>query len=129
MLNSIVSMLNPKILFAIDSAGALVTALLLGIVLVQFESLFGMPSIVLYGLAFLAAGYSVYSLLCSVLLGEYTSPFLYGIAVANYLYCFLTLSLVVLYFSELSLYGIVYFVGEAGIILTMATVEFKMASR
>ncbi|MGL1902428.1 MAG: hypothetical protein OCC49_09850 [Fibrobacterales bacterium] len=129
MLDSILHQLNPKRLFYIDSAGALLTAVLLGLVLVQFESLFGMPPMVLYGLALVAVAYSIYSLFCAVLLKGYQRPFLYGIAVANYFYCFLTLLLVLLYFSELSFYGVLYFVGEAGIIITMATLECKMASR
>lgn len=56
--------LNTKTLFAIDGLGALLSVFLLGVVLVQFESLFGMPKETLYFLAFLPCLFAVYDLVC-----------------------------------------------------------------
>ena len=43
--------LHPKKLFLIDGLGAMLSAFLLGIVLVELETIFGIPTSVLYWLA------------------------------------------------------------------------------
>jgi len=55
--------IHPKKLFATDCLGALLTAVVTGIVLVQFESVFGMPRNSLYFLSGLACLFALYSFL------------------------------------------------------------------
>jgi len=55
---------EPTRLFLIDGYGALLSAFLYMVVLVNFESAFGMPQRELHFLGFLAGVYAVYSFSC-----------------------------------------------------------------
>jgi thiol:disulfide interchange protein len=55
---------HPKRLFLIDGLGAFLTAFMLGVVLANFESSFGMPLKTLYFLSFLAGLFCLYSFFC-----------------------------------------------------------------
>lgn len=120
--------INPRKLFLIDSLGALLSAFLLGYVLVKFESTFGMPPKVLYILASIAGAFAVYSFVC--FLGNLSNwrRFMRIIAIVNLLYCCLTLGLVIYLYQELSVLGVIYFVLEIIIIVLLAMVELKTAS-
>ena len=94
-----------KKLFLIDGLGALLSAFLLGVILVRWEPVFGMPAKVLYPLAAIAGVFAIYSLSCHFFLTQNRGRFLKGIAVANLLYCCLTLTLVVYFYSQLTVLG------------------------
>lgn len=121
--------LTPRQLFRLDALGALLTALLLGVVLPAFQPLFGMPVNVLHVLAGIAVVFFLYSLSCHFRAGEKWRPLLRAIALANLAYCFLTMGLVVYWWEQLTVLGVLYFVGEAGIVLGLAGVELKMVAR
>jgi phosphatidylserine synthase len=123
-----INKIQPKQLFLIDGLGALVSAIMLGIVLVMFESHFGMPKNILYWLAGLAAVFAVYSLTNYFRFGENWRLFLRIIAIVNLLYCALTAVLVVQHVQELSILGIAYFIGEMIIVITLAMIELKKAN-
>lgn len=114
---------QPKRLFLIDGLGAFLTAFLLSVVLANFESSFGMPQKTLYFLSFLAGIFCLYSFCCYFFVASNWRPFLKVIAVANTLYCGLTLGLVFYYYQSLTLLGIVYFLGEIGVIVGLVVVE------
>ena len=116
---------TPKHLFLIDGIGALITATLLGLVLTRFEASFGMPTDMLYPLATTALVFSLYSLLCYLLLFSNWAPFLKIIAICNGLYCLVTLILAILLFDSLTWLGVGYFLGEIGIVSTLATIEWR----
>jgi len=118
-----------KNLFLIDSLGALTTAFLLGVVLVRLESIFGMPPNVLYSLAAVAVGFMIYSLVCYQAVRENWQLFLRAIAIANLLYCVLTLALVIYFWADLTMLGVAYFFGEAIIVTSLALIELKIASQ
>ena len=118
---------DPKRIFLVDGAGALLSALMLGLVLTTFEPIFGMPAVALYPLAGIAAGLSLYSFLSYFLAGDHWSSLLKGVAVANLLYCCLTIGLVTFMISELKALGLLYFAGEIVVIVILATLEFKVA--
>lgn len=114
-----------KRLFLIDALGAVATAMMLGLVLTQFESAFGMPRRVLVPLALVAVGFAAYSLSCFV---RASGPaFLLGIATANTLYCVVTLSLVIYLRASLTWLGVAYFLGEIVIVMALVTVEVRAA--
>lgn len=119
---------EPKKLFLIDGFGALVSAFLLGIVLVQFESTFGMPRKELYILSFLAVGFAVYSLICSRKIPENWQIYMKIIAGVNFLYCCLTLGLVFYHSETITVLGVSYFLGEVLIVVSLAVLEFRTAS-
>jgi hypothetical protein len=114
---------HPKRLFLIDGLGAFLTAFMLGVVLANFESSFGMPLKTLYFLSFLAGLFCLYSFFCYFFVSVKWRPFLKAIAVANTLYCCLTLGLVFYYYQNLTLLGVVYFLGEIGVVMSLVVVE------
>ena len=120
--------LSLKSLFLIDGLGALVSAISLGVVLVQLESWVGMPPPVLYPLAGIAGLFALYSLSCFFFLKGNRSPFLKGIAIANLLYCGLTLGAMIFHAEHLRPLGWTYFAGELVIVVGLAVLELKMAS-
>ena len=115
---------HPKRLFLIDGLGAFLTAFMLGVVLSNFESSFGMPQKTLYFLSFLAGIFCFYSFCCYFFVSGNWRPFLKAIAVANTLYCCITLGLVFYYYQNLTLLGVVYFLGEIGVVMGLVVVEW-----
>ena len=120
---------QPKKLFLIDSLGAFLSAFLLGVVLVRLERSFGMPRNVLYFLSISACMLGTYSFICHVLLKEHWKPYLQIIASANLLYCCLTIGLVLYWNKALTNLGLLYFLSEIGVVITLAIVELKTASK
>jgi hypothetical protein len=120
---------NPKRLFLIDGLGALLTAVLLSEVLARFENWFGMPLKTLYFLAFLALVCAIYSLSCYFWAVRNEGFFLKGIAIANLMYCCLTIGLVIALRSTLTLLGITYFVGEVGVISVLLFIELTVINK
>lgn len=120
--------ISPRQLFLIDCLGALVSATMLGIVLVYFENFFGMPKETLYWLAALAALFAVYSFFCYMLQPEQWQLFMRIIAIVNLSYCCLTIACMFIFREQLTVLGFAYFIGEIIIILVLASFELKMAS-
>ena len=119
------SNLSFKQVILIDGIGALVTALLLSLVLAQFEAVFGMPKQTLSILAAIACCFAIYSWFGYFFVDLNWRPYLKGIALANILYCLTTLVLVIYLYQSLTWLGVAYFLGEMGIILTLVYVEFQ----
>ncbi len=117
--------MNSRRYFLIDGLGAVLSALLLGVVLVRFQSFIGMPSKVLYGLALIAGLIALCSFLCYFQKPRNWRLFLKGIAFTNIGYCGLTLALVCTYYPELTAWGITYFVLEMVVIVGIAVWELK----
>jgi len=120
---------KPSQMFLIDSLGAVLSAFLLGFVLVQLEYLIGMPKKELYFLALIACGFAVYSFLCYWRTPRNWRLFLKIIASSNLIYCFISIGLVVYHYEKLSDLGLLYFIIEFMILIIIATVEFKVATK
>jgi hypothetical protein len=120
--------LNPRKLFLIDCLGALASAFLLGVILVLFEEFIGMPKEVLYYLAIAACVFAVYSFFCYFHFPNNWQPFMKAIVIANLLYCLTTIGLVIFFYSQLTIFGVLYFLGELGIIFGLISLELKTAS-
>jgi len=121
--------IKPKKLFLVDSLGGLVSALMLGLFLASFESIFGMPQKTLYFLSFIACIFAIYSFFCFLKLTEHWRLFMKIIALANLLYCCLTIGLIAYLYQKLTILGLIYFILEITIIITLAILELKTASR
>ena len=119
--------LQPKTIFLIDGMGALVSAVLLGLVLTRLETFFGLPKNVLYVLAGIALLLAVYSLSNAFMQPINPSRRLKLIAVANLLYCLLTVVLLFIFYPQLTIFDVFYFMGELLIILSLASLEMKAA--
>lgn len=127
MLSTALQTATVRQLLLVDGIGALVSAAMLGLVLTTWEPAFGMPTRFLLPLAGVAALFAVYSLA-----GHFTnrgSAYLMGIAVANGLYCLVTLSLVVALRHSLTGLGLLYFVGEALVLVGLVSAEITVARR
>lgn len=116
----------PKILFLIDSTGALVTAVLTGVVLPLLEPI-GLPNSVLYALAAVAVMFSVYSFFRFYFFAPGWARFLATIAFANTTYSLGTLALVFYFRESVTLLGMLYFFGETAIVITLAMVEWRVS--
>jgi len=114
---------NPKKLFLIDSFGAVLTAFFLGVILVRFEDSFGMPRTVLYFLSIVPCIYAIYSICCCFLLVSNWGPYLKGIAIANLVYCCLTIVLVIYFYQKLTILGLIYFLLELIVMSGLIIIE------
>jgi hypothetical protein len=119
---------QPKRIFLIDALGALLSAAMLGLVLTRFESNFGMPVKTLHLLALIPIFYFIYSFFCFVKTPRHWRKYLRGIAIANLIYCLLTIGTVFSHFGQLTLLGIAYFVGEMAIIIALAMFELRLSN-
>ena len=119
---------NPRLIFLVDGCGAALSAFLLGVVLVKFEDVIGMPRQTLFYLALIAVGFAMYSFFNSIRIGKNWRTFLKIIAFANLSYCALTFGLLFYHQSELTTLGVVYFLLEIPIIVSLAIFELKIAA-
>lgn len=120
---------TPRSLFLIDGVGALISAFLLGVVLVQFESVIGMPVKALYILAALPVGFALYDAICYWGIKQNFGPFLKGISLINIGYCGLSVAFLSQHHESLTVVGWIYFVGELLIVLFLSAVEWRVAKR
>lgn len=116
---------NPRSIFLVDAIGALLSTLLL-LVVGNFEHMFGVPKYVAYQLAAVTALFAIYSLITFFANPVNWRRYLRVIAVANLLYCCLTLGLLFFYFKKLTAPGIIYFSVEIVIILLLSRLELRL---
>jgi len=119
----------PKQLFLIDAGGALLSAFLLGVVLVKLESTFGIPRSALYVLAAIPCFFAVYDLLCYFMAKGKATFFLKGIAYANVLYCCLSIGLAFYHAASITILGWLYILGEVLIVVFLARLELQAFSK
>lgn len=120
--------LNPKKLFLIDGFGAILSAFLLGVVLVKFEEIFGIPTSVLYFLATIPIFFVIYDVFCyqkHLKIGL----LLKGIAVLNMLYCCVSIGLISYHFSSITILGWTYVIVEIILVSFLAMIEFRVGKR
>jgi len=116
--------LTLRTLFLLDFLGAVLSAVLLGVVLVRYQAYFGMPVHVLYSLSFVACAFAVYSGSC-YLLRVSNAVFLRIIAVANCTYCAVTIALLFQFYHSLTTLGLVYFIAEIFVIAFFGRMEWR----
>ena len=127
-INIFVNKIEIHKLFLIDSLGGLLSAFILGFVLIKFESRFGMSPSILYLLSGVALVFSVYSFICFLRRMKNWQIYLKIIAIANLLYCCLTMILLVYWYKKLTILGLIYFVIEIIIVFFLAVIELKKAN-
>lgn len=120
--------INLRTFFMIDGIGAIISAVMLGTVLVKFQNYIGMPVNSLYSLAFIPVLFFAYDLVFLF------APFrktvhLRIIAIANLLYVMLSLTLVIFHFGQLTALGLTYFIGEILIVVFLARWELRSAQK
>lgn len=120
---------DPKKLFLIDGIGAILSAFLLGIVLVELNSVFGIPSSTLYLLASLPIFFALYDFYSYRKEDNKTSIRLKGIAITNWLYCFLSLGLAFFHRQTITIWGWTYIISEIVIVIALSYLELKVAGK
>ena len=118
---------KPRTVFLLDAIGAATSAFLLGVVLVHFQSFFGIPINVLYILAVVPLGFVIYDIAVMVTQPEKYSFLLTGIAVLNISYCILSLSLIGMHWQSATVFGWLYIIGEIMIVMSLAIFQLNVA--
>lgn len=120
---------TPKAIFLVDSLGALLSAFFLGIILIQFEKIIGMPVSVLRLLAMIAMIFSIYSMSCFLLVKNRMNLWLNIIITGNTLYSILSLILVIYHAPQLHLFGWIYFIIELCILVFLIRIEIDWSKK
>jgi FtsH-binding integral membrane protein len=118
---------TPRTVFVMDGVGALVTALLVGVVLPTLGDHIGMPRPVLRALALTAAVFAAYSLTCAATRPTRWPDYLRAIALANAGYGVVTAALLVRFHATLHVLDWLYFVGEIIVMGALVTFELRVA--
>lgn len=131
MLESMINrfLLRPRNLFLLDGLGALLSAFLLGVVLVRLENLFGIPRTSLYFLAALPCLFALYDGYCYQKRNINFIASLKGIALLNITYCFISVGFLFYHYQQVTPLGWVYILSEVGIILALVWLELRTASQ
>lgn len=119
--------MSPRTIFLIDGLGALVSAAMLGLVLPRLGGIFGMPLRMLNVLAVIPIIFAAYSLLCFAIKPLKWSFYLTIIAIANLLYCCLTVGCLIWFQHQLTVWDYLYFVGEIVVVVVLAVYELYLA--
>lgn len=120
--------MNPKNLFLVDGFGAILSTILLGIVLVEFESVFGIPRQTLYFLAAMLCLFAFYDFYCFFKIDNNLSWFLKGIATANLIYCCLSIILGLYHRNAITNLGWIYIFIEIVVVCILSIIELRVAS-
>jgi hypothetical protein len=124
---------NPRLWFLIDGIGAAVSILLAGLILPGFGLLLGLPVSALWLLASAACiplAYDVWHFIRERVAGTvFNSKGLRGIALINLCYVILSLGIAMWHRSTMTVYGWLYILSEAFVILFLASLEFRAAAR
>ncbi len=121
--------LEPKRIFLIDGLGAILSAILLGVVLVRLERIFGIPSSTLYFLAILPIFFAISDFLNYRKDSINVGFFLKGIAIMNLLYCCLSIGLAFYHTNTITILGWTYILVEVSIVITLAIIELRSANK
>lgn len=117
---------NPKKLFLIDFLGAMLTIFLLNVLIRNCNEYFGMPKEALDCLSIYVMCLFLYSFLCFLFLKKTWTGFIRGISLANLAYCILTIGFLIVYYSQITILGLTYFITETLIICSLVYVEFNV---
>lgn len=116
-------------LLALDGLGAFGSSLMLGFVLMGFQPPFQMPPAILAPLSGVAMCFAVVALGVAWFVHKGVWRYLEVMALLNTAYLFGTLVLLWLFWSEVSVYDKVYFIGEASLVVCLIFLEFRVAAK
>lgn len=120
--------IKPRNLFLIDGLGAILSAVMLGVVLVALNSYIGLSSNTLYILAVIPIFFALYDFVVYLVNSKNWRPYLRIIAIANLLYCVFSIVILFTHLDSLKLLGWIYFVGELIIVGGLAIYELRVAN-
>lgn len=115
--------LSPRKLFLIDGIGALISATFWVIILVRFETFFGIPRAALYLLASFPCFFAVYDFYCYSRIKNNIRIFLKIIAYSNFIYCCISIIVAIYHYQIISVWAWMYISLEIVIVLSLIIVE------
>ena len=116
----------------LDALGAAITGIIILYVLKPNQIFIGLPEQILGTLGTIALLFSVYSFGCffaKTTKRNVAQLLLKIIAIANMLYCGLTISLICIYRFDISMLGTAYFIGEVVVILSLVLAEWMLIKK
>ncbi|MBL6448237.1 hypothetical protein JMN32_18125 [Fulvivirga sp. 29W222] len=113
----------------IDAIGALLSAFLLGVVLVRLEGFFGIPVNVLYMLASMPCFFVALDFFFLTKTNERVDLYLRIIALLNISYCVMSLGLIIAHLDSISFWGLSYIIGEIIVVFGLARLELHVAMK
>lgn len=116
-------------IFIIDASGALFSAFMLGVVLVNFNEYIGLPVKILNLLAFFPVLFFLIDIYFTINYQKNNKLFLKIIGSLNLFYCFLSLIILINYFETIKIIGLIYFILEIIIVASIALLEFKIMKK
>jgi len=119
---------KPKTIFIIDSIGAFLSSFCLFIISRFYSNYIGIDSSKLILLTILPNIYCIYSACCYFLVKQRFKLFIRVIAIANLLYCLITIFIIGFHYDQLTILGFTYFILEIFIIAFLVNIEFKISN-
>lgn len=120
--------IKPKRLFLIDGSGAILSAIFLGVILVQMVNLVGIPKNTLYFLASFPCVFTLYDFYCYYKVNKRIGACLKLIGVANLMYSCLSIVLAIIHIGEIKTLGWIYLLLEVVIVVSLGIIELKIAT-
>lgn len=117
---------DPKRIFLLDGLGAFVSAIILISIYLVFNTYFGMPTWVFGFQAGIATFFAVFSLSCFLFLKSDWKVFLKTICFLNASYCCLTIIFQLVYIDQLTVFDVLFFTTEIGVISLLVYLETKL---
>jgi peptidoglycan/LPS O-acetylase OafA/YrhL len=117
----------PRKLFLIDGFGAVLSAFLLGVVLVKLERFFGIPESTLYFLASFPCIFALYDFYCYYRIRNNPDVFIKAIGIVNLFYCCLSLAMAIYHNNVITYLGWTYILLEIALVMMLAIVELSVA--
>ena len=119
---------SPRRVFLADAIGALFTSMMLGVVLVQFESYIGIGTSTLFTLSTFVFALFIYSICIYFIKPQKWTVFLKIISALNLSYCVVTLFIVYQLQYRLTLFGNIYFIVEVSLIAIIVYLEWSYSN-
>ena len=119
--------LEPKTIFLIDGIGALLSAIMLALVMVRYQNIFGIPQNMLYFLAIWPCVFAVYDCYCFINKTRDNSTRLRVIALLNLIYIILSFLMATKHQAEIHGWGWAYIVAEIIVLFVLVNIELVVA--
>ncbi len=120
------SLFSPRNLLLLDGFGAMVSAIMVGLVLPQFENQLGIPSTTLQYLGAIPIPFIMYDGFGYSNWNNYQKPYLLNIAILNFIYCGISLTAILYHSTTITHLGYMYFLGEIALILLLVYFEWNV---
>jgi len=119
---------RPKQLFLVDGIGALISAIMIGVVLVHLRDLIGLNITALYFLASFPILFSILDLYFYFSPDKYSKLGLKLMATLNSFYCILSISTILFHGARITTLGWIYVIVEIVILLLLIKLEWQVGT-